>query len=226
MAGAPAAVAAGEAALIGTAETGALAGVEAEQSFSAAALAMATRAAQGIEQVGINLATAARVSFAATGALGLAPSIGLIQQTVASKDVSTLPPLRNLIDAGLARVVQFPTVLGDLKLDEARLNRLSDRHEVTFSGRVRPPAVAVRGSHEFYKEKYDGNFSRRDTMSTTPVDTYGWHTVSAVTYAEVNAAIAANPGSFPASFTYANGTVSATGSFGQWAVTTGGFLAH
>lgn len=57
-----------------------------------------------------------------------------------------------------------------------------------------------------------------------PVDTYGWHTVSAVTYAQVNNAIAANSGAFPASFTQpaSGGSPTATGSFSNWAVTTGG----
>lgn len=122
-AAAGAAVAGGEAAALGAVETTELVGVQAEQSFVAAAGAMITRAAQGIEQLGINLATAARISFAAAGALGLAPSIGMIQQGIANNDLqNTTPPLRNLIDAGLAKVVTFPSTLGNLKLTTAGLD--------------------------------------------------------------------------------------------------------
>jgi hypothetical protein len=60
--------------------------------------------------------------------------------------------------------------------------------------------------------------------TTITVDTYGWHTVSAVTYTEVDRAIAAAAGAFPASFsqTSSDSTVTAAANFSGWAVTTGG----
>jgi hypothetical protein len=60
--------------------------------------------------------------------------------------------------------------------------------------------------------------------TTITVDTYGWHTVSAVTYTEVNRAIAAAAGAFPASFSLvsSDGTITAAGNFSSWAVTFGG----
>jgi hypothetical protein len=122
-AAAGATVAAGEAASLGAVETGELTGTAAEEFFAAAAESVATGAAQGVDQIGINLATAARISFAAAGALGLAPAIGMIQNGVATKNIQNVPPLRNLIDAGLAKVVQFPPTLGTLDLTTAGLNQ-------------------------------------------------------------------------------------------------------
>jgi hypothetical protein len=59
-------------------------------------------------------------------------------------------------------------------------------------------------------------------MSTT-VDTNGWHTVSAITYADVNKSIA-DSGEGPSSFSQAasDGSASVTGNFGAWSLTTGG----
>src|SRR5215211_645946 len=58
--------------------------------------------------------------------------------------------------------------------------------------------------------------------STITVDTYGWHTVSAVTYAEVNRAIAAQT-AFPASFSQTSSDgITAAGNFSGWKVTVGG----
>ena len=58
---------------------------------------------------------------------------------------------------------------------------------------------------------------------TQVVDTNGWDTVAAITYADVNMAIAAK-GSGPPEFTYAapDGSASMQGSFGPWQLTTGG----
>lgn len=58
---------------------------------------------------------------------------------------------------------------------------------------------------------------------TRAVDTNGWHTVAAVTYADVNAAIKAS-GSRPASFTVvaSDQSASANGSFGDWTLALGG----
>lgn len=55
------------------------------------------------------------------------------------------------------------------------------------------------------------------------VDTNGWHTVSAITYADVNAAIAAS-GSKPTNFkvTADDDSASASGSFGAWSLALGG----
>lgn len=54
-------------------------------------------------------------------------------------------------------------------------------------------------------------------------DTEGWHTVAAITYSDVNAAIAAN-GTKPASFqvTATDESVSSSGQFGDWVLTLGG----
>lgn len=122
-AGAGAAVAAGEAAALGGAETGELTAAAAEEAFAGAAEAMSTGATQGVQQMGVNLATAARISFAAAGALGLAPSIGMVQKAVADGQIQQTPPLQNLIDQGLAKIVQFPATLGQLDLTTAGLNQ-------------------------------------------------------------------------------------------------------
>lgn len=55
------------------------------------------------------------------------------------------------------------------------------------------------------------------------VDLNGWHTASAITYVDVNAAIAAG-GQKPAGFTVAapDNSASVTGTFGPWALTLGG----
>lgn len=54
-------------------------------------------------------------------------------------------------------------------------------------------------------------------------DTNGWHTVAAITYADVNAAIAAS-GSKPAAFQVSadDGSASASGTFGAWSLALGG----
>jgi Clostridium P-47 protein len=122
-AAAGASVAAGEAAVLGGSETGELTAAAAEEAFAGAAEAMSTGATQGVNQIGINLATAARCAFAAAGALGLAPSIGMIQKAVADGQIQQTPPLQNLIDQGLAKIVQFPATLGQLNLTTARCNQ-------------------------------------------------------------------------------------------------------
>ena len=122
-AAAGAAVAVGEAASLGAVETGELVGTTAEEAFASAAEAMSAGTTQGVEQIGINLATVARICFATAGALGLAPSIGMIQNGVATNNVRNIPPLRNLIDLGLAKIVQFPSTLGTLNLTTAQLNQ-------------------------------------------------------------------------------------------------------
>jgi hypothetical protein len=122
-AAAGASVAAGEAAVLGGSETGELTAAAAEEAFAGAAEAMSTGATQGVNQIGINPATAARCAFAAAGALGLAPSIGTIQKAVADGQIQQTPPLQNLIDQGLAKIVQFPATLGQLNLTTARCNR-------------------------------------------------------------------------------------------------------
>lgn len=60
-------------------------------------------------------------------------------------------------------------------------------------------------------------------MSNNLVDTNGWHTVAAITYADVNAAIAASS-SRPAGFTVtaSDDSASATGKFGSWSLALGG----
>jgi hypothetical protein len=47
----------------------------------------------------------------------------MIQNGVATKNMQAVPPLRNLIGAGLAKVVQFPATLGKLDLTTAGLNQ-------------------------------------------------------------------------------------------------------
>lgn len=122
-AAAGATVAAGEAAVLGGVETGELTAAGLEEAFAGAAEAMSTGATQGVNQIGINLATAARISFAAAGVLGLAPAIGGIQKAVADGQIQQTPPLQNLIDQGLAKIVQFPATLGQLDLTTAGLNQ-------------------------------------------------------------------------------------------------------
>jgi hypothetical protein len=117
------AVAVGEAASLGGVETGELTGTAAEEVFVEATQAMSTGATQGVGQLGANLAAAARTCFLIAGAVGLAPAIGMIQNGVATKNIQKIPPLRNLIDAGLAKIVQFPATLGNLDLTTARLNQ-------------------------------------------------------------------------------------------------------
>jgi hypothetical protein len=58
---------------------------------------------------------------------------------------------------------------------------------------------------------------------TTTVDTNGWHTVAAITYADVNKAIATT-GVGPKTFTQTapDGSAAVTGSFGPWRLATGG----
>ena len=58
---------------------------------------------------------------------------------------------------------------------------------------------------------------------TDTVDTNGWHTVSAITYGDVNKAIAAS-GKGPASFTQAaaDGSATVNATFGPWSLSTGG----
>jgi hypothetical protein len=58
---------------------------------------------------------------------------------------------------------------------------------------------------------------------TSTVDTNGWHTVAAITYADVNRAIAAN-GRGPKTFlqTASDKSASITGTFRAWSLTTGG----
>jgi Clostridium P-47 protein len=55
------------------------------------------------------------------------------------------------------------------------------------------------------------------------VDTYGWHTVSAITYTDVNKAILA-AAAYPTSFdqSASDGSASASGTFGPWTIATGG----
>ena len=47
----------------------------------------------------------------------------MIQNGVATNNVRNIPPLRNLIDLGLAKIVQFPSTSGTLNLTTAQLNQ-------------------------------------------------------------------------------------------------------
>jgi hypothetical protein len=118
-----AAVAAGEAAALGGVETGELTGTAAEALFAGTAEAMSSGGLQSIQQLGANLVTATRACFLFAGAVGLAPAIGTIQRAVADKNIHETLRLENLINLGLAKIVQFPATLGTLKLSTAGLNQ-------------------------------------------------------------------------------------------------------